>query len=68
MQLQRIRLTVKAKNARAKNKKYVKISSGKTAKLTFTKKAAKGVYKFTVTSPAKGNYKKTSKTIKIVVK
>ena len=62
------KLTVKAKNARAKNKKYVKISSGKTAKLTFTKKAAKGVYKFTVTSPAKGNYKKTSKTIKIVVK
>ena len=62
------KLTVKAKSKNAKNKKYVKISSGKTAKLTFTKKAAKGVYNFTVTSPANGNYKKTSKTIKIRVK
>ena len=59
------KLTVKAKNAIAKNKKFVKI---KNNKITFTKKAAKGVYKFTVTSPANGNYKKTSKTIKIVVK
>ena len=59
------KLTVKAKNAIAKNKKFVKI---KNNKITFTKKAAKGVYKFTVTSPANGNYKKMSKTIKIVVK
>ena len=59
------KLTVKAKNAKAKNKKYVKI---KKNKITFTKKAAKGIYKFMVTSPANGNYKKTSKTIKIRVK
>ena len=62
------KLTVKAKNAKAKNKKFVTMKSGKTAKLTFTKKAAKGKYTFTVLSPASGNYQKTSKTITIKVK
>ena len=62
------KLTVKGKNSKAKNKKYVKITSGKNAKIVFYKKAAKGTYKFTVTSAAKGNYKKTTKTIRIVVK
>ena len=62
------KLTVKAKSKNAKNKKYVKLTSGKTAKLAFTKKAPKGTYKFTVTSPANGNYKKTTKTISIKIK
>ena len=62
------KLTVKAKSKNAKNKKYVKITNGKTAKLAFTRKAPKGTYKFTVTSPARGNYKKTTKTINIKVK
>ena len=58
-----IKLTVKAKNARAKNKKFVKIKNGKTAKLTFSKKAVKGKYTFTVTSPDVG-----VKTITVRVK
>ena len=59
------KITVKAKSKNAKNKEYVKI---KNNKLTFSKKAAKGKYTFTVTSAAKGNYKKTTKTITIRVK
>ena len=65
------KLTVKASNKKsktAKKKKYVKIKNGKTAKITFTKKAPKGKYTFKVTSPAKGSYKKTVKTITIKVK
>lgn len=59
------KITVKRKNSLAKKKKYVKISG---AKLTFTKKAAKGKYTFTVTCAKKGKYKKTTKTITIRVK
>ena len=59
------KITVKAKSKNAKNKKYVKI---KNNKITFQKKAPKGTYKFTVTSAAKGNYTKTTKTISIKVK
>ena len=65
------KLTVKSSNKKAKTalkKKYVKISNGKTAKITFTKKAPKGKYKFKVTSPSKDNFKKTEKTITINVK
>ena len=58
-------ITIKGKSKKAKNKKYVKI---KNNKITFQKKAPKGTYKFTVTSAAKGNYKKTTKTISIKVK
>ena len=65
------KLTVRAKNAKAKSakkKKTITLKSGKTAKLVFRKKAAKGTYTFTVTSPAKGTYGKTKKTITIRVK
>ncbi|MBR2547093.1 MAG: hypothetical protein IKF07_02730 [Eubacterium sp.] len=65
------KLTVKVSNSKARTalkKKYVKITNGKTAKITFTKKAPKGKYKFKVTSPANGSYKKTTKTITINVK
>ena len=62
-------MTVKAKNKNAKNKKFVsKVKSGKTAKITFTKKAKKGKYTFTVTAPKNGQYKAVSKTITIKVK
>ena len=59
------KITVKGKSKNAKIKKYVKISG---SKVVFQKKAPKGTYKFTVTSAAKGNYKKTTKTITIRVK
>ena len=59
------KITVKGKSKNAKNKKYVKI---KNNKITFQKKAPKGTYKFTVTSAAKENYTKTTKTISIKVK
>ncbi|MBQ3280964.1 MAG: hypothetical protein IJH41_01010 [Eubacterium sp.] len=65
------KLTVKANNAKAKKalkKKYVKVKNGKTAKITFTKKAPKGKYKFKVTSPETEGYKKTVKAITITVK
>ncbi len=65
------KLKAAASNSKAKSalkKKYVKIKNGKTVKITFTKKAPKGKYKFKVTSPAKGNYKKTVKTVTIKVK
>ena len=62
------KITVTGKNAFAKNKKYVKIKSGKTAKLVFSKRAAKGKYVFKVTCSAKGKYKKTVKNITIRVK
>ena len=60
------KLKVKAANAKAK--KYVKIKNGKVAKLVFSKKAPKAKYKFIVTSPAKGKFKKTTKKIVIKVK
>ena len=59
------KITVKGKSKNAKNKKYVKISG---SKVIFQKKAPKGTYKFTVTSAAKGNYKKTTNTISVKVK
>ena len=59
------KITIKCKSKNAKNKKYVKISG---SKITFQKKAPKGTYKFNVISAAKGNYKKTTKTISIKVK
>ncbi len=65
------KLTVKASNSKAKKqlkKKYLKITNGKTAKIKFTKKVPKGKYTFKVTSPAKGNFKKTVKTVTIKVK
>ena len=62
------KLTVKGKNARAKNKRFVIIKNGKTAKLIFSKKAKKGKYTFVVMSPANGNCKATKKTITIKVK
>ena len=61
-------LAVVGKNALAKNKKYVKIKNGRTAKLIFYKRASKGKYIFKVTSSANGSYKKTTKTITIRVK
>lgn len=64
------KLTAAGRNAKAKKalkKKYVKITNGKTVKITFTKKAPKGKYTFKVTSPAKGIYKKTTKTITVKV-
>ncbi len=65
------KLTAAANNTKAKSalkKKYVKITNGKTAKISFTKKAPKGTYKFKVTSPASGSYKETAKIITIKVK
>ena len=67
------KVTVKAKNKLAKKaikKKTIKITKNKAkkAKVKFTKKAVKGVYSFKASAPAKGNYKKASKTIKIKVK
>ena len=59
------KITIKGKSKNARNKKYVKISG---SKIVFQKKAPKGTYKFTVTSAAKGNYTKTTKTISIKVK
>ena len=65
------KLKAAASNKKAKQalkKKFVKIKNGKTVKITFTKKAPKGKYKFKVTSPAKGGYEKTVKTVTIKVK
>ena len=63
------KITVAAANARAKKKKYVsRIKAGKTAKITFAKKAAKGLYKFKVTVAGGNGFKKTVKTVKIRVK
>lgn len=65
------KLKIAVKNSRskkAKRKKYIKIKNGKTAKIIFGKKAVKGKYTFTVTSPKKGKFRKTTKTIKITVK
>jgi hypothetical protein len=65
------KITITAKNKRAKKQlkgKKIKIKNAKTAKITFTKKAKKGVYSFKVVVKAKGNFKKTTKTIKIKVK
>ena len=62
------KITIKGKNARAKNKKFVKIKNGKTAKLTFSKNAVKGKYTFTVTTAASAGFKSTTKTISIKVK
>ena len=65
------KLRTVASNKKAKSalkKKYVKIKEGKTAKITFTKKAPKGKYTFKVGSPANGKYKGTIKTITINVK
>ena len=64
-------MKIAVKNSRskkAKRKKYIKIKNGKTAKIIFGKKAVKGKYTFTVTSPKKGKFRKTTKTIKITVK
>lgn len=55
-------LKVVGQNTLAKKSKYVKIKSGKNARLVFTKKAPKGRYKFKI----KGN--KTTKTITIRVR
>ena len=62
------KLSVKGKNSLAKNKKCVTVKGGKTAKIIFKKTAPKGKYKFTVTSPANGSFKKTTKNIVIRVK
>ena len=65
------RITVKARNSRARKalrKKYITVRSGKTAKITFKKKAAKGKYTFTVTSAARGRFKRTVKVITVKVK
>ena len=59
------KITVKAKSRNAKNKKYARI---KNNKITILKKAPRGTYKFIVTSAAIGNYKETTKTIRIKVK
>ena len=61
-------LKISRTNKLAKKTKYVKIKTGKTIKITFKKKAPKGKYTFKVTSPAKGKFKKTTKTITIRVK
>ena len=47
-------------------KKYIKVS--KAGKVTVKKGAVKGTYKVKLTVAAKGNYKKTTKTITIKVK
>ena len=49
-----------------KAKKYIKVS--KAGKVTVKKKAPKGTYKIKVTSVGTANYKKTTKTVKVVVK
>lgn len=48
-------------------KKYISVNS-KTGKVTVKKGAKKGTYKVKITVAAKGNYKKTTKTITIKVK
>ena len=62
------KVTVKGNNALAKNRKYVRITNGKTAKLIFAKKAKKGKYTFKAASAAGGLYKKLTKTVTIKVK
>ena len=47
-------------------KKYIKVS--KKGKVTVKKGAKKGTYKVKITVAKKGNYKKSTKTIKIVIK
>ncbi len=47
-------------------KKYIGIS--KKGIITLKKRIPKGIYKINITVAAKKNYKKTDKTIKIVVK
>jgi plastocyanin len=62
------KVTVTAKSKNAKNKKFVKIKSGKKAKLTFTNKAKAGSYKFTISCPGTGKYQKATKPVTIKVK
>ncbi len=61
-------ITITAKNARAKNKKYVTIVRGLSKQIKFSKKAKKGTYKFKATSAESDNYKKASKTFSIKCK
>ena len=51
------KITIQGKNTLAKNKSYVTIKNGKTAKVTFSKKAPKGSYRFLVKTVS--GYKKT---------
>ena len=65
------KLKVTASNGAAKKavkSKIIKIKSGKSAKIVFSKKIKKGKYKFKVTSPTNGSYVNTVKTITITVK
>ena len=54
------------KTSKKQCKKYVKVSS--KGMLTIKKGIKKGTYRVKVTVPAQGRYKKTTKTIKIVIK
>lgn len=47
-------------------KKYIKVS--KKGKVTIKKKAKKGTYKVKITVAKKGKYRKTTKTIKVIIK
>ena len=63
------KMTIKGKNKKASNKKYVKINNKRLSRqITFKKKAKKGKYRFTVTTKANENYKATEVTITIKVR
>ena len=61
-------MTVQPMNGKAKKKKYVTTSNGKTGKIKIKKTAPKGTYQFKVTSTGNTYYKKTEKVISIKVK
>lgn len=61
-------LSVKPLSAKARKKKYVKVTNGSTAKIKFKKTAPKGKYKFEVTSAENEGYLQTTKVISIKVK
>ena len=62
------RVTLTGANKKAKNKKYVKLKNGKTAKITIKKKAKKGTYKFKATSAKGEYYYKATKTLTVKVR
>ncbi len=60
------KLTYKVIKYPKKMKKYIKVS--KKGIITIRKNAKKGTYKIKITAAAKGDYRKTTKTVKIRVK
>jgi hypothetical protein len=64
----KITIVPKSKKAKtAKTKKWIKVKNGKTAKVTFKKKAKTGAYKFTVKITGNDKFQATTKVVKIKV-